>query len=392
MHNQSKPASPLAGRIKPVIGALAVAALLAACAIPERSSPPAADGGITRTYYIAAETVLWDYAPSYPTNRTTGAAFTDDKKVFVEGNGKDRIGRIYQKARYIEYTDERFSTVKERPPEWEHLGLLGPVIVANVGDTIEVVFMNKTADQIVSMHPHGVFYGKESEGAPYDDGTAGSDKNDDAVPPGGSHTYIWKVPARSGPTQWDSKPLIWLYHSHVGRDGLADETQSTNSGLLGPIIVSKQGERDPNGKLKGIDREFISVFTVFDENSSFFLDANIASFAPDADPDDEDFQESNLMHSVNGYVYGNAPGLTMNIGDKVRWYTIALGTEVDLHTPHWHGNTLIWDRRRVDTINLLPATQRALDMEPDNAGTWMFHCHVNDHFDAGMAATYRVEP
>jgi FtsP/CotA-like multicopper oxidase with cupredoxin domain len=392
MHNRRDPQFRVTNPIKTIIGILAVAALLSACTVLDESSEPTSTKGVTRTYYIAAETVLWDYAPSYPTNRTTGAAFTDDEKVFVEGNGKDRIGRIYKKARYIEYTDGSFSTVKERPPEWEHLGLLGPVIFANVGDTIQVVFMNKTADQIVSMHPHGVFYGKESEGAPYDDGTAGPDKDDDAVPPGGSHTYIWKVPERFGPTQWDSKPLIWLYHSHVGRDGLADETRSTNSGLLGPIIISKQGWRGRNGRLKGIDREFITVFTVFDENSSFYLDANIASFAPDADPDDEGFQESNLMHGVNGYVYGNAPGLTMKIGDKVRWYTIALGTEVDLHTPHWHGNTLTWDRRRVDTINLLPATQRALDMEPDNAGTWMFHCHVNDHFDAGMATTYRVEP
>ncbi len=27
-------------------------------------------------------------------------------------------------------------------------------------------------------------------------------------------------------------------------------------------------------------------------------------------PEDEEFEESNLMHSINGYVYGNLPGLT----------------------------------------------------------------------------------
>ncbi|MGH8656199.1 MAG: hypothetical protein ACREYE_30230, partial [Gammaproteobacteria bacterium] len=49
--------------------------------------------GQTRSYYIAAEDVLWDYAPSYPTNLVTGQEFTEDQKVFVEADGKTRIGR-----------------------------------------------------------------------------------------------------------------------------------------------------------------------------------------------------------------------------------------------------------------------------------------------------------
>jgi FtsP/CotA-like multicopper oxidase with cupredoxin domain len=268
---------------------------------------------------------------------------------------------------------------------------LGPAILANVGDTIEVVFMNKTSKP-ASMHPHGVFYNKDSEGALYDDGTSGSEKVDDVVPPGETHIYTWQVPKRAGPTEWSRKPVIWLYHSHVDEKGRLDETRSTNAGLLGPIIISKRGWRRDDGKLRGFDREFIMVFTVFDENASYFLNDNIASYAPGANPDNEDFQESNLMHSINGYVYGKTPGLTMTKGKKTRWYTIALGTKVHLHTPHWHGHTLNWDRKRVDVINLLPATQRAMDMMPDNPGTWLYHCHVNDHFDAGMVTTYTVEP
>lgn len=49
----------------------------------------------TRTYYIAAEEVLWDYAPSYPVNPMHGAEFNEEEKVFVEGNNTDRIGRQY---------------------------------------------------------------------------------------------------------------------------------------------------------------------------------------------------------------------------------------------------------------------------------------------------------
>jgi len=348
-------------------------------------------GGQTRTYYIAAEEVHWDYSPGYPINEITGLPFTEDQKVFVEGNGTTRIGHVYKKAQFVEYEDASFSVKKPRPPEWQHLGILGPAILANVGDTIEVVFKNNTGNP-ASMHPHGVFYNKDSEGALYEDGTSGDDKADDAVPPGGIHTYIWEVPKRAGPTAWSRNPVIWLYHSHVDENGRLDESHSTNAGLLGPIIISKRGWRRADGSLRGFSREFIMVFTVFDENTSYFLDDNIATYAPNASPSDEDFHESNLMHSINGYVYGKIPGLTMKKGEKVRWYTIALGTEVDLHTPHWHGHTLDWDRKRVDVVNLLPATQRAMDMRPDNPGTWLYHCHVNDHFDAGMVTTYTVEP
>jgi hephaestin len=108
--------------------------------------------------------------------------------------------------------------------------------------------------------------------------------------------------------------------------------------------------------------------------------------------DDEEFVESNLMHSINGYVYGNLPGLTMNVGERVRWYMLGMGTEVDLHTPHWHGNTGTWAGMRSDIVELLPASMKVFDMTPDADGTWLFHCHVNDHISAGMLALYTVNP
>ena len=81
------------------------------------------------------------------------------------------------------------------------------------------------------MHPHGVFYDKDSEGAPYDDGTSGADKAT-AVPPGKTHTYIWEVPERAGPGPNDPSSVVWLYHSHT------NEMKDVDSGLIGPIIIS----------------------------------------------------------------------------------------------------------------------------------------------------------
>ena len=82
----------------------------------------------------------------------------------------------------------------------------------------------------------------------------------------------------------------------------------------------------------------------------------------------------------------------MKIGEKVRWYLMGFGNEADIHTAHWHGNTLIEHGSREDVINLFPATFRQADMTPDQAGIWLFHCHVTDHMMAGMMERYRVFP
>ena len=343
-------------------------------------------GGHVREYFIAAEEELWDYAPT-GMNQMSGMPFTEEEDVFV-GRGPDRIGSTYLKALYHQYTDARFDKRKPRPAEWQHLGLLGPVIQAEVGDSIVVHFLNRTSRPL-SIHAHGVFYEKDSEGSPYADGTSGDDKHDDAVPAGQAYDYYYEVPERAGPGPDDGPSVLWLYHSHT------DEIADTYSGLVGAMIITAHGQARRNGSPRDIDRQFVTAYWVMDENQSPYLEDNVEAFAEDpasVDPEDEDFGESNLMHAINGYVYGNQPGLDMRVGERVRWYALGMGTEVDLHTPHWHGNTVLVGESRQDTIQVFPATVVAADMVPDNAGTWMFHCHVNDHISAGMMSLYRVAP
>ena len=365
-------------RLPPIhVLALAVCLAAAGCA-------GTAGGGerADRTYYIAAETVIWDYAPDRH-NKITGAPFGETENVFVQ-QSEDRIGSNYRKCVYRGYTDRTFTTVKPRPDSEAHLGFLGPVIRAEVGDTVQVVFRNN-CNFPTSIHPHGVFYEKDSEGAPYADGTGKGDKHDDAVPPNGTHTYTWEVPERAGPAPMDGSSAMWMYHSHT------DEITDVYAGLSGFLIVTAEGRANPNGSPEDVDREVFSLYEVVDENSSPYLDVNIRMFTlGDVDKDDEGFIESNLMHAINGYVYGNGPMVTMRRGERVRWYLMGMGTEVDLHTPHWHGNTVTTHGMRTDVANLLPASMSVADMQPDATGTWLFHCHVGDHISAGMQALYRV--
>lgn len=351
-----------------------------------QTATPTQFQGVTRTYYIAADEVKWNYAPT-GMNVITGKPLTDDPTtaLYTQTSG-DQIGSIYLKCVYRGYTDGTFTTLAPRPT-W--LGILGPMIHAEVGDTIKVVFKNNCSIP-ASMHPHGVLYDKASEGAPYNDGVPDSEKGGEAVPPGGNFTYVWDVPERAGPGPDDPSSILWMYHSHV------NEVTDTGAGLIGPIIITRHGEANPDGTPKGVDSEFVALYTIFNETRSPYFAYNLKTFAGEnmsqVNWGDPDFWESNLKYSINGYIFGNLPGLDMKQNTHVRWYISGLGSESDLHVPHWHGNTLLMGGMRTDMVELLPLSMKTLDMYPDNPGTWLFHCHVNDHIIGGMQALYTVEP
>ncbi len=378
--------------------ALSTAVLLGGCSgqstpMAMSSTPPAATGpGTTRTYYIAADEVVWDYAPS-GTNLAEGRPFNDVEKTWME-SGKHLVGRKWKKALYREYTDATFKTLKPRAPEWEHLGFLGPLIRATVGDTIVVVFRNN-AKFPASVHPHGVFYNKDSEGALYNDGSTGADKADDGVPSGGTHAYTWQVPERAGPTEHEGSTAFWMYHSHV------DELRDVGAGLLGPMIIARRGAARPDGTPTDVDRELVAAFVEVDENLSWYVEDNIHAYT--GDPKGITFGigssgetvvrpggDSYFRETINGLSFGNTPGLTMKAGTRVRWYLMA-STNFEFHAPHWHGNVVTVNHMRTDVGALVPMGMFVADMVPDNPGRWFFHCHVGDHLRMGMQALYTVD-
>lgn len=388
------------------------------CVVSSLCLASLASGATTRTYYIAADEVIWDYAPmgtagmdgvpmenfTYAPSSMTGMQMR--KRQMGMGGGMMNmnvsaelyvmasnvtVGSKYKKALYREYTDATFSTLKQRSTEWMHLGMLGPLIRAEVGDTIKVVFKNN-ATKPYSMHPHGVFYTRPNEGVPLAD-TTGADGN--LVPPGMTYTYEWQVPARAGPASEDVSSILWMYHSHV------DEVADTNAGLMGPIIVTRAGASMSMDNLRprDVSREYIVSFTILDEGSSHYLAESMQMFMQpppmtEADMDmvmmDDSFMQGNMKHSINGYIYANLMGLNMVIGERVRWYVFGLGSETDLHGVHWHGQTLVQSGHRVDVTEIIPASMKTLDMEPDNPGFWMLHCHTNHHIEAGMMSFFNV--
>ena len=213
------------------------------------------------------------------------------------------------------------------------------------------------------MHPHGLRYTKDHEGAVYGAPGAGA-----RVGPGGRHVYTWTADEGSGPGPADPSSVVWWYHSHV------DEPRDVNRGLLGAIIVTARGRARPDATPVDVDRELVLLFMIFNENRG-----------------KDEKNERGLMHAVNGYIFGGLSGLTMNNGERVRWHVLGMGNEMDLHTVHWHAKTLRFRGRNTDVIELLPGSMATADMLADNPGTWLLHCHVGDHMHAGMFAVYAIQ-
>jgi FtsP/CotA-like multicopper oxidase with cupredoxin domain len=363
--------------------------LLGAAAAPSTEAQLAPVGIRTRTYFIAADKVSWDYVPG-ARDEIGGTPYADT--AFFAKVKPRPVSTAYRKMLYREYTDSTFRTLKPRSVEWEHLGFLGPLIRAVVGDTIRVVFRNN-GDRPYSVHPHGVFYEKSSEGVPYNDGTSGSDKADDAVPPGRTHVYVWAVPVRAGPGPMDGSSVMWMYHSHV------DEVRDINTGLFGPMIITARGKARADGSPIDVNREIIASFMQVEEQDSWLAKENLpspdslGSLGPKPNPSlRQDGYPWFVKFTINGFVHGSMPlaSLTMRSGQHVRWYLMSSTNDFDFHAPHWHGNTVILNGMRTDVAQLAMMQMATADMVPDDVGTWLFHCHVSFHNEEGMAVRYRV--
>ena len=86
---------------------------------------------------------------------------SSNKYFEMRGGADPRIGGTYTKAKFVGYTDTTFSSYLERPED-QHLGILGPVLRAEAGDTLKVTLKNNLTFP-VSLLPHALEYGASEE-------------------------------------------------------------------------------------------------------------------------------------------------------------------------------------------------------------------------------------
>lgn len=295
--------------------------------------------GNVRKYYIAAEEIDWDYAPSGWDN-WLGLPLHHSPR--AQSAGITKHGTKWRKAVYRGYTDGSF-TAKTIQPEWQ--GLQGPTLRAEVGDMIEILFLNRLSHNFASMHSMGLAYSKGSEGAVYPNG-ASANSPGDAVPPGGCAVYKWLVPDSSAPSA-DELANMHGYHSYISMQ------EDMSAGLIGPQFTYQRGMMDHTMSQY---HEFPVLFQSVDESSSFMAGINAQQLKnSSAQLSHVDFSElmqygnesswrpqlTNLVSSkgfddapkfqtVNGYTFANIPTFKMCRDDKVIWYVY--GEYTIIHT------------------------------------------------------------
>jgi len=285
--------------------------------------------GNRKEYWIAAEPRSWNIIPK-------------------NSNGKKRDQMLNQpikkgKTTFSAYAYRSYSAGFGAP-----LGpatIPGPLIEATVGDTLVIHFRN-LCPVPVTMHPHGLFYSAEMDGA----------YKGYFTDPGGfvqtnrEFTYVWECPEGTQGT--------WIYHDHGPLDPLP-----LYKGLFGPMVV-----RDPDEPLP--DKEFFVGFH---------------SFLPPAT------QLRTAFDCVNGRAFaGHTPTFSANVGDDVAFHVY--GLDNNFHTWHLHGHR--WQEPGgaiVDNKTFGPGDSFRVRFIEDNPGRWLYHCHVFSHLHNGMNGWYIVE-
>jgi FtsP/CotA-like multicopper oxidase with cupredoxin domain len=281
----------------------------------------------TLDYWVAAVPVTWNIAP----------------------NGRDAIT-----GTQIPVSDSVISTVVYRrysanwkkplpnAPKASADGLLipGPLLRARVGDRLRIHFKNLDTlrKDPHSMHFHGVHYRPSSDGA-FVPGFSGKDAE---VAPGRSYTYVLMA--------GEDSAGVWPYHDHS-----PSMMDSIGGGMFGMLSILGRDERAP-------DREFEVALAPLGKN----------------------------FMTIDGRAYvGNTPVFHARVGELVQWDVMALGS--DFHTFHVHGHR--WNApggRSRDTQTVGPAESYRIRWREDAPGTWLYHCHVEDHMMRGMIGIYRV--
>ncbi|XP_009700286.1 PREDICTED: coagulation factor VIII-like [Cariama cristata] len=329
---------------------------------------------VTWTHYIAAEEMDWDYAPTKPVSLDRNIT-----SLFLEA-GPQRIGSKYKKVMFVEYEDATFK--KRKVSDQLDKGILGPVIKGEVGDEFKIMFKN-LASRPYNIYPHGL-----TSVRPYHAMKPSQDKDvkDIPIPPGQSFTYSWKVTTEDGPTQADPRCLTRFYYSSI------DPVRDMASGLIGPLLICFKKSMDQRGNQIMSDKTRLVLFSVFDENHSWYLEENIRRFCTDAahvDTQDPQFYASNVMHTINGFMFGNLqPKLCLH--EVVYWYVLSVGAQTDFLSIFFSGNTFKRNMVFEDVLTLFPFSGETVFMSLEKPGIWTLGCLNTDFRDRGMSAKFTV--
>ena len=294
------------------------------------------------------------------TNEQMDAAMEAVAKLFpakTQGSGLEELAptiaadgakEFALEAKIVDWEVEPGKIVKG----WTYNGQIpGPVLRANVGDTVRIKLTNSLPES-TSLHLHGVRVPNAMDGVdPYTQA---------ATKPGESFTYEFKA----------LEPAVGMYHSHHNA-----QVQIPN-GLAGAIIIGdwKTAAMKANAGRTG------------DANNK--AEQEVIMVLNDA---------GNIGLSLNGKSFPATAPYTMKVGESmvVHYYNEGLMT----HPMHMHqpGGLVVAKDGYIlerpfmtDTLNVAPGERWTVVYTAKDKGVWAWHCHILNHAETPQGMKYMV--
>ena len=158
-------------------------------------------------------------------------------------------------------------------------------------------------------------------------------------------------------------------------DPTAEAVLRTSAATTPPTVGSRPSELDGR-TLSYVD--LVAVDTV-----------GLPSRKPDrTEPVTLTASSAGYVHGIGGKSFPDSAPITVGQGERLRLKVV--NNTMMFHPIHLHGHTFEMvgqGNARKDTVNVLPMSSVELDIEADNPGQWMLHCHNTYHFETGMATT-----
>jgi hypothetical protein len=221
---------------------------------------------------------------------------------------------------------------------WTYNGMVpAPLFDVQVGDRVQIHLTNNLPIN-TDIHFHGIRVPNDQDGvAPI---------TQDPVPPGGEHTYEFTL----------EEPAVGMYHPHNHGH------HSVINGMLGGFLVGDVPLPAP----------FVPAGTTIAQEIPMVLnDAGVVGL------------------TLNGKSFPATEPYVVGSGEWIMIHYMNEGLQA--HPMHLHGfPQLVIARDGIplaspyyaDTLNVAPGERYTVVVNPDLAGTWVWHCHILTHAES----------
>ena len=233
-----------------------------------------------------------------------------------------------------------------------------PRLELEIGDTVHVRVQNDLPIA-TDVHWHGVNVDNPNDGV--------APLTQPLIDPGSSFTYSFTT----------DEQAVAMYHPHAHGHMLLP------NGMFGVVLVGDI--RLPRGQTVGLE-QLPADLVVSQEIPMVLNDAGV------------------IGYSLNGKSFPATQPYTATVGDWILVHYFNEGTQI--HPMHLHQFDQIVVAKdgypldapyTVDTLNVAPGERYSVLLQADQAGTWVWHCHVLPHVEStdgmfGMVTAIVVRP